>query len=89
MRVLIDIDLIPKDSMGTNAKEYVESVSKNLKVSKQITKENMQEAQEKYKTQHDKNACEPNYRLDQKVLKTVHKVQKGKSAKLTIRCDGP
>ncbi len=52
--------------MGTNAKDYVESVLKNLKVAKQIARENIQEAQEKYKTQHDKNACEPNYLLGQK-----------------------
>lgn len=89
MRLPIDCSLLPKDNLPKSAKEYVDEVKQNVEVSKQIANANTNEAKQKQKEYHDRQAEIPSFRINDKVLLKQHKTKKGESKKLTARYKGP
>ena len=89
MNLPIDTTLIPKPSLGQNAKQYFQELFTKLKVSQEIATQNLQAAREKAKQRHDVKAKVPNYKLNDLVLLKHTVVQDGLSRKLTDKFAGP
>lgn len=68
--------------MSKSAKEHLHDLIDHLKIVKQLTRQNLQKAQEKSKSYYDKKAKEPDFRVGNRVLLQCMKVQKGLSPKL-------
>ncbi len=82
MRTFVDVALLPKQSMGHSARQYIETIQKNIELSKKIAKHNLEKAQQRNKEYYDRKAREPDFRVGQQVLKHNPKTEKGKSPKL-------
>ncbi|XP_061175622.1 uncharacterized protein LOC133184550 [Saccostrea echinata] len=85
----LDTSLNPAEIVGQNAKEYVDSIHKELKKARELATRNIEEAQEKYKTQHDKRATPPEFRIHEKVWLRSKKKQVGLTPKLCNKWIGP
>ena len=89
MTLPIDTSLIPKPTLGQDAKKYFESLIQKLKVSQEIATENLKIAKEKAKLRHDQNAKEPTFQLNDLVLLRNTRVREGLSTKLADKYTGP
>ena len=89
MRLPIDCSLLPKDSIPTTVREYIQHVQKTTAIATEIAKQNSTQAKSKQKDYHDTNAAFPNYRIGDEVLLKNHRVKKGDSKKLTQQFKGP
>jgi hypothetical protein len=82
MQLPFDTAMIPKDTLGVNAKKYIENVLEKLKVAQTIATENMQLSKDSSKDRHDLRSKEPIFRVGDKVLLKNSYKQKGLSQKL-------
>ena len=89
MRAPIDVGLVPTEEVPKSTKEYIQNVIDNLKTAHEISQINLEHAQERYKSYHDRNAREVKFQIGQKVLKNNFKVLPGKARKLTPKWVGP
>ena len=88
-RTPIDTNLIPVENIGSNAKDYVETVHKQLRIAREIALRNIEDAQEKYKLQHDKRAQEPTFKIGDKVWIDNKRKTVGLTPKLCNKWLGP
>ena len=89
MNLPIDTTLIPKPSLGQNARQYFQELLNKLKSSQEIAAENMKIAQEKAKLRHDLKAKNPTFNLQDLVLLKSTRVEEGLSKKLADKYTGP
>lgn len=89
MNLPFDLQVTPKDSLQQDAKEHIQNILENLKITEEIAKQNVHLNQQKSKEHYDKNTKEPSFRLNQMVLLRQHKTPVGKSPKLVDKYDGP
>lgn len=88
-RNFVDTVLTNPTNVGNEAKQYIDYLHKQLKETREIARRNTLDAQEKYKTQHDKKAEHQNFRLRQKVWMENKQIPVGLSRKLCNKWDGP
>ena len=89
MRLPIDTVLQPKDHLPQDHKVHLSRILQNLEVCRKIAGENIKDAQDKYKYQHDKRSKAPEYRPAQRVWLYCTKVPVGKAPKLHQKWVGP
>ncbi|KAK3105624.1 hypothetical protein FSP39_002098 [Pinctada imbricata] len=89
MRLPFDADLLPKDTLGRDAKQYLEHFLSNLKIAHVIAKKNDEYNQQRNKQYHDKHIRIPDFRIGEKVMMAIHQIPKGQSAKLYDKAMGP
>ena len=89
MNLPIDTTLIPKPTLGQNAKQYFDQLLEKLKVSQEIATKNMEVAREKAKIRHDVRSQEPTFQLNDLVLLKSVRVDEGLSVKLGDKSLGP
>ncbi|MEW8547939.1 MAG: reverse transcriptase domain-containing protein [Candidatus Thiodiazotropha sp.] len=89
MNLPIDTTLIPKPSLGQNARQYFQELLNKLKTSQEIASENLRIAQEKAKLRHDVKAKIPTFNLQDLVLLKTTRVEEGLSKKLADKYTGP
>jgi hypothetical protein len=89
MSMPFDANMIPKDNLQPKVKLHMDEVIKNLKLSKAIASENMQQAQNQSKVRHDKKAVDPMYSVGDLVWLFCPKVPVGLSPKFHKKWTGP
>ncbi|KAK3100025.1 hypothetical protein FSP39_013636 [Pinctada imbricata] len=89
MRLPFDVDLQPKDTLGRDAKQYLDHFLSNLKIAHEVAKKNDSLNQQRNKALHDKNIREPTFKINDLVMMTIHQIPKGQSAKLYDKATGP
>ena len=72
-----------------NQQEHLDRVWSNLQIARDIAKENMHQAQQRYKHQYDKNTAPPTYKLQDNVWLYCQKTTPGLSPKLSKKWLGP
>ncbi|CAG2245678.1 unnamed protein product [Mytilus edulis] len=87
----IDIALIPESTKGLSkdAESAFKLIVDNLTLARKIAKTNIEAAQQKYKTQHDKNVEEPTFFILDKVWLYCTRTPVGLSPKLQRKWTGP
>ncbi|VDI75598.1 Hypothetical predicted protein [Mytilus galloprovincialis] len=87
----IDIALIPESTKGLSkdAESALKLIVDNLNHARKIAKTNIEAAQQKYKTQHDKNVEEPSFYILDKVWLYCTRTPVGLSPKLQRKWTGP
>ncbi|CAC5402171.1 unnamed protein product [Mytilus coruscus] len=90
MRLPFDVAIEPQKIIcKKNAQEYINEVIENLRITREIAKENVKLRQEKSKEYYDRKTTEPEFRLHDKVLLRLHRTPVGKSPKLIDKYEGP
>ncbi|CAC5367310.1 unnamed protein product [Mytilus coruscus] len=89
MRLPFDVAIEPKNNLQKNAQEYINEVIENLRITREIAKENVKLRREKSKEYYDRKTAEPEFRLHDKVLLRLHRTPVGKSPKLIDKYEGP
>ena len=89
MRLAFDIDLIPRETLGQDAKQHVQQLLDRHKVIRDIARENTETTQQDSKIRYDVKAKHSNFRLREKVLLKVHKHTTGLTPKLENMWKGP
>ncbi|XP_069110091.1 uncharacterized protein [Argopecten irradians] len=89
MRMTVDTELIPKDSVGRNQKQVLQEIVENAKLSVKIGKHNIELAKVKQKQYHDQKAKEPNFQVGDTVLLSDPHIKQGESSKLHKKYKGP
>lgn len=89
MRLPFDTSVIPKESLGNDAKQYLKHILENLKISQQVSQENEKHYQARNKARYDQKTKIPDFQIGDKVLLKIHKVPKGVSRKLYDKSGGP
>lgn len=89
MTLPVDVGLLPKPSMPAHAKQFLDSLLGQLKIAKDIAKQNMELAKKKSKERYDKKAEQPDFQVNDKVLLRRNAVKPGLSAKLSRKWVGP
>ena len=89
MRLPYDVAVQPKDNLQKNAKEYVNELLANLKITHEIATQNVKDKQEKSKQYFDKKTKTPEYKLRDLVLLRDFRTPIGKSPKLVDKYLGP
>lgn len=89
MNLPIDTALIPRPTLGQNAKQYLDQLLEKLKVSQEIAAKNMEAAKEKTKIRHDLKSKEPSFKCNDLVLLKSVRVNECLSMKLSDKYLGP
>lgn len=89
MRMPFDVSLEPKDNLNRDAKDHINELIDQLKVTNEIVKNNIQWHQQQNKERHELRVKLPDFKLGDKVLIKVNKVPKGQSSKLYDKAEGP
>ena len=89
MRLPFDINLIPRDNLGPDAKIHMEHLLGRLKLYRDIAKDNSEAAKEKDKIKHDVNAKDSTFIEGEQVLVKINKVPTELSPKLYDKFDSP
>lgn len=89
MHLPFDVSLMPKMTMGQDAKQYMEEFLEHLKYVNQVAQENNAKNQDKNKQRYDKNATSPDFGIGDEVLLKVNYIPKGQSRKMTDKSEGP
>ena len=89
MRLPFDVSLEPKETLGQNARSFMQDMMKNLQVSHNFALENQKRHHADNKVRHDMRATEPDFKVRDLVLLKVTKVPKGLSSKLYDKAQGP
>ena len=89
MPIFFDTAVAPSEALPRSHKQHVEELLQRLKVAHKIAKSNIDQTKEQNKERYDKNAKEPSYNVEDRVLlKVMHRIQ-GVSKKLTPKWTGP
>ena len=89
MNLPVGTSLIPKPTLGQNARQYFEELIDKLKISQKIASENLRIAKEKAKLRHDLKAREPPFKINVIVLLEKLKTEQGLSRKLSDKFTVP
>ena len=89
VRTPLDTALTHTQIQGANAQEYIDNVHREMHRAREIAGRNMEDAQNKYKTQHDKRASEPEFRVQDRVWIDNRKKTVGLTPKLCNKWLGP
>ena len=89
MRLPFDVDLIPRDNLGRDTKQYLEDLLENVKISAEIARDNDIFHQERNKEYHDRSLRIPDFKLGDRVMMAIHQIPKGQTAKLYDKATGP
>ena len=89
MRLPFDINLIPRDNLGPEAKIHMEHLLGRLKLYREIAKDNSEAAKEKDKIKHDIKAKDSTFLEGEQVLVKINKIPTELSPKLYDKFDGP
>ena len=85
----LDTALIPTATAGTTAEDHLRHIIENQKACRELVKENIKAAQEKYKKQYDKKASTPDFKVRDSVWLYNPKTEPGLTPKLMARWYGP
>ena len=85
----IDTALLPPAIPGKDAQAHLNEIISQHGLARAIAKENIAKAKMKYKTQHDKKAAEPEFRIGQNVWLYCSATPVGLNPKLLKRWVGP
>lgn len=88
-RTPLDTSLNPAEVVGENAKAYIDSLHAVLRKARELAAQNIEEAKEKHKAQHDKRAAPPEFSIRDKVWLRTKKKKIGLSPKLCDNWIGP
>ena len=88
-RTPLDTALTHTQIQGANAQEYIDNVHREMHRAREISRRNMEDAQDKYKTQHDKRASNPEFRVQDRVWIDNRKKTVGLTPKLCNKWLGP
>ena len=89
MRLPFDTNLIPRETLGPDAKAHVTQLINRLKLVHEQAAKNTKIAQTESKAKHDVKAKESNFLLGEQVLLKVHKVRPGFTKKFEDKYTGP
>ncbi|XP_041366707.1 uncharacterized protein LOC121381454 [Gigantopelta aegis] len=89
MHLPSDTSLLPKPSLGKDAKMHITTLIDNLKVVKAIAKDNMATSQTVNKDRQDLKSQQPTFSIGDQVLLFKQDKMIGHSPKLTQKWDGP
>lgn len=89
MRLPMDVNLIPRETLGTEAKQHIQSLLQRLKVIHNIAKQNTETTQQESKVRHDLKAQPSDFRLLEQVLLKINKHTPGLTSKLEYKWKGP
>ncbi|XP_041372589.1 uncharacterized protein LOC121385866 [Gigantopelta aegis] len=89
MHLPFDTSLLPKSTLGKDAKTHITALIDNLKVVKAIAKDNMAKSQTVNKDHQDLKAQKPTFSVGDQVLLFNQKKTIGRSPKLTHKWEGP
>ncbi|PIK54034.1 hypothetical protein BSL78_09063 [Apostichopus japonicus] len=89
MRTPIDNQLIPKDNITGDVKWYLDTVTQDLEIFRNIAKENIVAAREKQKALYDQSTRVPEFTIGDRVWLYCRKVPQGISVKLFCKWTGP
>ena len=89
MRLPFDTDLVPRESLGPEAKTFMTQLLDNLKTVHSHATMNSEMTQRDSKQRHDAKAKESNFSLAEKVLLKINKRTPGLTNKLQIKWEGP
>ena len=85
----IEHELKPTMGKGKEADEYIKKLLPKLEVMRKVAKQNVEEYQQRYKKQYDKNSEPSDYAPGTRVLLYNPKVPPGKTSKLWRKFQGP
>ena len=85
----LDTALIPTATAGTTAEDHLRRIIENQKACRELVKENIKAAQDKYKKQYDKKANTPDFKVRDSVWLYNPKTEPGLTPKLMARWYGP
>jgi type II secretory pathway pseudopilin PulG len=86
-RLPVDVALLP--SQNHNIEQHIKRITEAHEVTREVVQQNIKQAQQKYKTQHDKRTKKPNFHIDDRVLIDLRKTDTGLSRKLSPKYIGP
>ena len=89
MNLPFDISVIPKQHLSSDAKQQLEDVLANLKITQDLATKNMKLRQAKAKDRYDRNSKITQFRLRDLVLLRQHVVPVSRSPKLVDKYKGP
>lgn len=89
MRLPFDTTLVPKETLGPEAKIHVTNLIDRLKLVHEQATTNSQLSQAESKQAHDAKAKESNFLLGEQVLLKIHKTRPGYAKKLEDKFSGP
>lgn len=89
MRLPVDTALTPKCTLSADFRIHLAQLLQNLEISRKIAAKNIENAQEKYKSQYDKRSQSPNYQPADRVWLYCTKVPPGMAPKLHRKWVGP
>ena len=76
MRLPFDTQVLPRDDLQKEAKQYINKILHNLKITQEIAESNVREKQQKSKDYYDKKAKLPQFRINQTVLLRQYKTDR-------------
>lgn len=82
MNLAFDTQVIPKETMGKDAKHYFDALLDELKMVKDTAKQNVSQTREQTTATNNTKSKEPFFRMFQQVLVKVEKTPVGFSKKL-------
>lgn len=89
MRLPFDTTLVPKETLGPEARIHVTNLIDRLKLVHEQAAKNTQLSQTESKQAHDTKAKDSNFLLGEQVLLKVHKTRPGYAKKLEDKFNGP
>jgi len=89
MTLPVDINVLPKPTLPSSTREYLEDLIQQLKISHDVAKKNMEFQNTKSKNRFDKTAKAPDFKVNDKVLLRQHASKPGLSPKLAPKWNGP
>ena len=81
MTLPIDVSLLPQEPITQALKEFVDAVLKKIKITREISRENLQRAQEIMKEKHDQSAHDSTFNIMQYVLLKHEHIAPGRKKK--------
>ena len=89
MRLPLDTELIPSPTLQQSVYDRLQDITEQFKITREVAKQNIEQAQQRSKRYHDRKAVEPTFDIgDQVVMNNVRK-QKGLNPKLQPKKLGP
>lgn len=89
MNLAFDTQIIPKETMGKDAKQHFDALLDELKMVEDTAKQNVSQKREQTTATNNVKSKEPSFRMLQQVLVKVEKTPVGFSKKLHAKWEGP
>ena len=85
----VDIELMPKPFLPSQTKHFFDELLGQLKIAKDIARNNMEFVKSQTKEKFDKNCKVPDFQINDKVLLRQNATKPGLSQKLSHKWEGP